>query len=80
LHNIVNTKKALKEAKWLVNLNLGELDVVLPELGGILAAEVGAQQVASLTAAHLAQLLAIDREGEGVGVDRRVGLGQLDID
>jgi len=78
LHNVVNTKKALKEAKWLVNLDLGELDVVAPQCGGILAAEVGAQQVTAFAPAHTAQLVFAQGEGEGLGADLLVQVGQLD--
>ena len=40
-------------------LDFGELNVVFPQLGGVLSAEVGAQQVAAFTAPDLAQFLAI---------------------
>jgi hypothetical protein len=37
-----------------------ELDIVLPEQGGIVVGEIGAQQIASLAAAYGSQLLAIE--------------------
>lgn len=61
-------------------LDLGQLDVVGPELCRVLVGEIGAQQVASLAAAYLAQLLAIKRECEGLGGERLIGLGQADVD
>jgi hypothetical protein len=60
-------------------LDLGQLDVVGPKLGRILVAEIGAQQVATLAAAYLAQLLAVERKGEGLGRDRFVAIGQVDL-
>jgi len=47
LHNVVNTKKALKEAKWLVNLDLPSAKVpgeLFDRLFGRLDREVGQQQ------------------------------------
>jgi hypothetical protein len=59
-------------------LNLGELDVVFPQRGRRFVAEIGAQQVAALAAAHLTQLLAVEHEREGLGGDRLIRLGQGD--
>jgi hypothetical protein len=58
--------------------DLGELDIPGPELNGIVAGEVGAQQIAALTPADLAQLLAIECKGEGLGGDGFIGRGHLD--
>jgi hypothetical protein len=41
---------------------------------------MGARQVMALAPPDLAQLLGIDGEGEGLGIDRLVGLGQTDFD
>jgi hypothetical protein len=40
---------------------LNELDVELPQLGRVSSARIGAQQVATFTPPHLAQLFAIER-------------------
>jgi hypothetical protein len=56
-------------------LDLDELNVELPQLGGILAAQIGAQQIAPLSAACLSEFVAVEREGE-----RGILLGNLDID
>ena len=45
-------------------LDLGELDVELPQLGGLAPTQVGTQQIAALAPAHLAQFLAIQVKGE----------------
>src|ERR1700726_5117829 len=46
------------------SLDFGQLNVELPEIGGIAISEIGAQQIAPFTSAHLAQLLAVEREAE----------------
>ena len=43
-------------------LDLDELDVELPQLGRVPSAQIGAQEVAAFAPAHLAQLLAIERD------------------
>ena len=53
-------------------LDLGELDVEMPEILRIPPPQIGAQQVAPLAAAHLAQLAAIEPEGED-----RLGLAEF---
>ena len=45
-------------------LDLDELDVEPPQLGRVLAAQIGAQQIAAFAPSHLAQLGAIEREAE----------------
>jgi hypothetical protein len=52
-------------------LDLDELDVEAPEVGGIAAAQVGAQQIAAFAAAGGPQLVAVDRVGEPrvLGID-----------
>src|ERR1700691_5296777 len=52
-----------------------QLDVILPERGRVTVGEVGAQQVAPFAPADLAQLFAVEREGEA-----GCGLGDLDVD
>ena len=42
------------------SFDFGQLNVELPEIGGIAISEIGAQQIAPFTSAHLAQLLAVD--------------------
>ena len=56
-------------------LDLDELDVELPQLGRLLPTQIGAQQIAAFAPAHLAQLLAIEREAE-----RGALRSHLDID
>ena len=52
-----------------------ELDVVLPQLGGIVVGEIGAQQVTAFAPPRLSQLFAIEREDEA-----GVLLVELDVD
>ena len=52
-----------------------ELDVVLPQLGGIVAGKIGAQQITAFAPPRLSQLFAIEREDEA-----GVFLIHLDID
>lgn len=66
------------EAKWLVNLDLGELDIPGPQLDRVVAGEVGAQEIAAFTPAGQAQFLAVEGKGEGRGADGFIGRGQLD--
>ena len=47
-------------------LDLGESDVVLPQGGGVFVGQVGAQQIAAFAPAHGTQLVAAQREGEGL--------------
>src|SRR5439155_14954017 len=46
-------------------LDLNELDIELPQVGGILAAKLITQKIASCTSPDLTQLLAIECETEG---------------
>src|SRR6202790_4671533 len=46
-------------------LDLDELDIEPPQLSRVLAAQIGAQQVAPFAPPHLAQLGAIERDAEG---------------
>src|ERR1700674_5607697 len=57
------------------SLDFGQLNVELPEIGGIAISEIGAQQIAPFTSAHLAQLLAVEREAE-----RSPAGGDIDVD
>ena len=61
-------------------LDLGELHVVAPQRGRILAGQVGAQQIAALAPPCLAQPLAPQRERERLWRDRFASLGQTDLD
>src|SRR5271169_167715 len=45
-------------------LDLDELDIELPQLGGVFTAQVGAQEIASFAPPHLAQILTIEYEAE----------------
>src|SRR5882672_11317439 len=45
-------------------LDLDELDIELPQMGRLSVAQIGAQQIATLAPARLAQLVAIEREAE----------------
>src|SRR3954447_21439935 len=45
-------------------LDLDELSVELPQVGGILPAKIGAQKITTLTPAHLTQLVTIEFEAE----------------
>jgi len=45
--------------------DLDELDVELPQLGRILVAQIGAEQIAPLAGSYLSQLVAVERKGEG---------------
>src|SRR5258708_34376160 len=56
-------------------LDLDELDLDLPQMGRGPPAQIGAQEIATFAPAHLAQLLAIEREAEGGALG-----GYLDID
>src|SRR3979490_725864 len=57
------------------SLDFGQLNVELPEIGGIAISEIGAQQIAPFTSAHPAQLLAgeVERARSPVG-------GDIDVD
>ena len=57
-------------------LDLGELNVVAPQCGGILAGEIGAQQVAAFAPTDLSQLVLVQGEGEGSGVTSWPGSGR----
>src|SRR5215475_3427660 len=52
-----------------------KLDVKLPKLRRILCTEIGAQEIATFTSPHLAQLLSIERKGECGSIG-----GDIDID
>src|SRR6201981_3997776 len=52
-------------------LDLDELDVEPPQLGRVLAAQIGAQQIAPFAPPRLAQLGAIEREAERGLLGRR---------
>ena len=54
-------------------LDFDELNVEPPQLGGIAAGQIGAQQIAAFAPAHLAQLLAVERVSEG-------GFVRVDLD
>ena len=41
-------------------LDLDQLDIELPQLGGLLPAQIGAQEIAAFAPPHLPQLLAIE--------------------
>ena len=56
-------------------LDLGQLDVELPQVGRVLPTQIGAQQVVSLALAHFSELLAIELEAE-----RGALRSKLDID
>ena len=56
-------------------LDLRELDVVAPQLGGVAAGEIGAQQVAAFAATDLLELVAVETVGE-----RRVLIVDLHLD
>lgn len=45
-------------------LDLGELDVELPQLVGLLSAEIAAQEISAFASSDLAQLGAVERVGE----------------
>ena len=49
-------------------------------MAGVFVGQVGAQQIAAFAPAHGAQLVAAQGEGEGVGGDGLLGVGELDID
>ena len=51
-----------------------------PQLGGVFAGHVRAQQVAALAAKHLAQLVAAQAVGEPVGGELFVGVRDIDLD
>src|ERR1700732_5479846 len=51
-------------------LDLDELDVEPPQLGRVLAGEIGAQQITAFAPPPLAQLVAIEREAEGSALGR----------
>src|ERR1700745_379091 len=58
------------------SLDFGQLNVELPEIGGgAVFASCGAQQIAPFMSAHLAQLLAVEREAE-----RSPAGGDIDVD
>ena len=61
-------------------LDLGEADVVLPQGGGVFVGQVGAQQIPAFAPAHGAQLVAAQGEGEGLGGDGLVRVGELNLD
>jgi DDE domain len=63
VENRADREVALQDSKHLFNSN--DLDMVLPEFGGIVVSHVGAQQVAALAAS---QLVAVERVGEGTGI------------
>ena len=46
------------------SLDLDELDIELPQLGGVFSAQIGAQEIASFAPPHLAQLFTIECEAE----------------
>src|SRR6266436_2160910 len=56
------------------SLDLDELDIELPQLGWVFAAQIGAQEIAAFAPPHLAQLFTIEREAErgAVGSHRDV--------
>ena len=49
--------------------DLGEDNVLLPEFFGLVGDEVGSQQVGAFAPAGFAQLVAVEAEDEGAGVD-----------
>jgi hypothetical protein len=57
-------------------LDLDELDIELPQLGGILVTQIGAQQIAPFAAARLSQLVAVEREAESSGLGRHFDIDQ----
>ena len=57
--------------------DLGELDVMPPQSGGIAIGEVGAQQITALAASRLAQFFLAQAEAEGLRGDRLAGIGKL---
>src|ERR1700726_1471165 len=57
------------------SLDFGQLNVELPEIGGVAISEVWAQQKTPSTPAHLAQLLAVECEAE-----RSPAGGDIDVD
>src|ERR1700739_156504 len=57
-------------------LDLDELDVELPQLGGILVTQIGAQEIAPFAAARLSQLVAVEREAESSGLGRYFDIDQ----
>ena len=59
-------------------LDFGQLNVVLPQLGGIFTRESGAQQITACTAPHLAQFGLVQGEGEGARIHRLIGVRQTD--
>src|SRR6266403_2087650 len=59
--------------------NLHQLSVILPELSRILAAQIGSQQVAALTANRRPQLVFAKRKLESLRVDWLLALGQLQL-
>ena len=61
-------------------LDLGELDVIAPELRWVGVAEVGAQQIAALAPPRRSQLVLVQGVTEGGGADRLVVAGQPDVD
>jgi len=58
------------------DLDLDELDIELPQMGRLSGAQIGAQQIAPLAAARLAQLVAIEREAESGVVGRHFNIDQ----
>jgi hypothetical protein len=57
-------------------LDLDELDVEPPQLGRVIAGEIGAQQIATFAPADLAQPGAIEREAEGSALLRHHNIDQ----
>ncbi len=59
-------------------LHFGELDIPGPELPGVIAGQIGAQHIATLTPSDLAEFLTVEGEGEGFGGHGFIGRGHLD--
>ena len=66
---------ALEGAKALFDAH--EIDVVAPELGGVFAGEVAAQQILAFVAARGSELLAVQIDAEGFGGDSLSGCGKV---
>ena len=58
-------------------LDFGELQVIAPEGGRVLRAEIRSQQVLAFAPASDTQLVAVQSEGKGLGVDRWSGCGSV---
>ena len=61
-------------------LDLGELDVVLPQLGRRCSGEIRAEQVASFSTPNRSEFVSVQRKCEALGGDGLVFRWQMQVD